>query len=356
MTESLSRLQIEKRESHLSPYAARSKDGIRNRTDPPCPVRNEFQRDRDRIIHSKSFRRLKHKTQVFIAPIGDHYVTRLPHTLEVAQIARTITRALNLNEDLSEAISLGHDLGHTPFGHVGEAVLDNLYPNGFRHADQSIRIVESIEKEGKGLNLTQQVRQGIANHSKPQGDFFGNKMPASLSLEGQICRVSDAIAYLNHDLGDAFRAEVLSISDLPKSTLDVLGPKHSQRINTMVTDIVIASWDATGEKGFSSNQIPRIQMGKKVRLALNELREFMFEKIYMVEDKSEESETARRVITLLNEYFTRNRDLIPSEYKDSSKVVVDYISGMTDHYALEVAEKIEPGVTGIFRNKIGMRR
>lgn len=334
----------------------RSKDAIRNNPDPLCPIRNEFQRDRDRIIHSKSFRRLKHKTQVFIAPIGDHYVTRLTHTLEVAQIARTITRALYLNEDLSEAISLGHDLGHTPFGHVGEAVLDNLYSDGFRHADQSLRIVESIEKEGKGLNLTQQVRQGIANHSKPQGDFFGNKVPASLSLEGQICRVSDAIAYLNHDLEDAFRAEILAISDLPKSTNDVLGSKHSQRINTMVTDIVIASWEATGQQGFSSNQIPVIQMGEKVRLALNELRDFMFERVYMVEDKSEESETARRVITLLHEHFVANRDLIPPEYRGFDRVVVDFISGMTDHYALEVAEKIEPGVTGVFRNKIGMRR
>ena len=244
------RERSEGREELLSPFAARSCTSTRDREEEPDRIRTEFQRDRDRILHSKSFRRLKHKTQVFIAPVGDHYVTRLTHTLEVAQIARTISRALNLNEDLAEAIALGHDLGHTPFGHIGEDELGKLHPGGFRHAEQSLRIVEKLERGGAGLNLTREVRQGILNHSKPRGDFIAH-LPNDLSLEGQICRISDAVAYLNHDLLDAFRAGVITWDDVPGVVDDVLGRSHSQRVNTMVSDVVESSWAASGEEGAS---------------------------------------------------------------------------------------------------------
>ncbi len=344
------RSRIESREDSLSPYATRSIDGVRDIVEDLSPIRGEFQRDRDRIIHSNSFRRLKHKTQVFIAPSGDHYVTRLTHTLEVAQIARTISRALNLNEDLSEAIALGHDLGHTPFGHVGESAVDKLDPNGFRHADQSLRIVERLEKKGSGLNLTKDVRTGIAFHSKPQGDFFGNTVPTGLSLEGQVCRVADAVAYLNHDLRDAFRAGILVENDLPSASLEVLGPSHSVRINTMVMDIVENSWRVTGDDGYDPKHTPEIQMSDDVRRALNELRDFMFEQVYMVEDAGEEADAARRIVALLYGYFNENLHIIPSDYKDQDRAVIDYIAGMTDRYALRIAEKIEPGISSPFKS------
>ena len=343
------RRRIEEREDSLSPYAARSRDSHRDRAEEFCPIRVEFQRDRDRILHSKSFRRLKHKTQVFIAPTGDHYVTRLTHTLEVAQIARTISRALNLNEDLTEAIALGHDLGHTPFGHVGESELDSLYPDGFRHAEQGLRIVELLEKDGRGLNLTLGVRQGIVSHSKPPGDFFGDTVPEGLSLEGQVCRVADAVAYLNHDLADAFRAGVLDAEDLPRHAMAVLGERHSQRIHTMVTDIVERSWAATGEEGVGLATPPSIAMGPEVREAVNILRNFMFARVFGPEDAGKEGLAARRIIRLLYGYFDGDRDQIPREYGRDDRSVVDYVAGMTDHYALRIAERIEPGVTGWFQ-------
>jgi len=195
-------------------------------------MRTEFQRDRDRIIHCKAFRRLKHKTQVFIAPLGDHYVTRLTHTLEVSQIARSITRALNLNEDLAEAISLGHDLGHTPFGHVGEDVLDNLYPEGFRHNEQSLRVVDLLERDGQGLNLTWEVRDGILKHSKSGADILSEEWGSVDTLEGQVCKIADIVAYINHDIGDAVRAGIISEDVLPRQAVAVLGSSHSERINT----------------------------------------------------------------------------------------------------------------------------
>ena len=210
------RQRAEEREEALSPFAVKSRRS-RGRLKPeePCPIRTAFQRDRDRIIHSKAFRRLKHKTQVFIAPLGDHYVTRLTHTLEVSQLARTIARALNLNEDLAEAISLGHDLGHTPFGHVGEEVLNKLYHGGFRHNEQSLRVVELLEKDGQGLNLTWEVRDGIKNHSKPEEDIFEESQGKVATIEGEVCRIADAIAYINHDIGDAIRAGIITEDDLP---------------------------------------------------------------------------------------------------------------------------------------------
>ena len=312
-------------------------------------MRSEFQRDRDRILHTKAFRRLKHKTQVFIAPLGDHYATRLTHTLEVAQIARTIARALNLNEDLTEAIALGHDLGHTPFGHVGEDELNDLYPGGYRHSQQSLRIVDQLEKEGRGLNLTWEVRQGILRHSKPRGDFLEALSVEDLSLEAQICRISDAVAYLNHDLADAFRAGVMSHDRLPDEIAEVLGTTHAERINTMVSDIIAASWPSSGVHGDLTGTIPTISMGKEVKSAFYTLREFMFDSVYIPTDNSPQGQGARAVMRLLYSHLDNNRHEIPPEYDHRSRsedeAVVDFISGITDHYALRVAESIEPGIT-----------
>ena len=318
-------------------------------------MRSEFQRDRDRILHTKAFRRLKHKTQVFIAPLGDHYATRLTHTLEVAQIARTIARALNLNEDLTEAIAMGHDLGHTPFGHVGEDELADLYPGGFKHSEQSLRIVDRLEKEGLGLNLTWEVRQGILRHSKPRGDFLGVESVEDLSLEAQICRLSDAVAYLNHDLADAFRAGVLTQDQLPSQVAEVLGTTHAERIDTMVSDIIGASWAASGSDGVIDATTPAISMGDDVKRAFYALREFMFDEVYIPTDKSPQGTAARAIMRLLYSHFDSNRDEIPSEYdyrsRSEDEAVVDFISGMTDHYAMRVAGSIEPGITLPFEER-----
>lgn len=346
MNLSVVRHRLELREDSLSPFAARSKYSHRELPEDPSDVRTEYQRDRDRIIHSKAFRRLKHKTQVFIAPSGDHYVTRLTHTLEVAQIARTIARALNLNEDLAEAIALGHDLGHTPFGHVGEKEVDELHPAGFTHASQSLRIVEKLEREGRGLNLTFDVRHGIVSHSKPKGDVMGGATPEDLTLEAQIVRLSDAVAYLNHDIPDAFRAGVLKYDDMPKVVKERLGDRHSKRIDAMVIDIVTASWAATGENGLGSR--PVISMSDEMRETVNVLRDFMFERFYVPEDEGEEGIAAREIVRLLYRHFDDNRSTIPGEYHDEECAVVDYIAGMTDQYAIRMAERIEPGIGKVF--------
>ena len=348
---------LEAREESLSPWASKTSTSRgRMAAEEPPPTRTEFQRDRDRIIHCKSFRRLKHKTQVFIVPLGDHYVTRLTHTLEVAQIARTIARALNLNEDLAEAIALGHDLGHTPFGHIGEEELNRLHPAGFKHSQQSLRIVEQLEKDGEGLNLTWEVRQGIVAHSKPRGDFLGAKISEDLTLEAQICRVADAVAYLNHDLADAFRAGILDRDCLPSEVVRVLGGRHSERVDTMVNDIIESSWAASGVETPQLGEVPAISMGPEVRQAVNTLREFMFEQVYVPESEREEGQAARRVVGALYRYFDTSRGEIPAEYSRRSRsedeAVADYISGMTDHYALRVAQKIQPGLAEIFRSRL----
>jgi dGTPase len=350
------RHRLEDREDALSPYAARSRcTRGRNTPEEPSALRTEYQRDRDRIIHCKSFRRLKHKTQVFIAPLGDHYVTRLTHTLEVSQIARTIARALSLNEDLAEAISLGHDMGHTPFGHVGEDELNKLHPQGFRHNHQSLKIVEQLENDGKGLNLTWEVRQGIVSHSKPRGDFLGSELTQGLTFEAQIVRISDAVAYLNHDLADAFRAGVLKESVLPQKVVSVIGDRHSRRVDSMVTDIVESSWDATGCNGIDIQSLPVITMSPLMKDAVLTLREFMFENVYIPEDRGAQGRAARRMVQLLYQYFNTNRDRIPPEYQMRSRsedeAVVDYIAGMTDHYAIRMAETIEPGIANIFAER-----
>ena len=344
------RLRLEAREESLSPHASRARSSIgRDSWEEPSPLRTDFQRDRDRIIHTKAFRRLKHKTQVFISPPGDHYMTRLTHTLEVSQIARTIARALNLNEDLAEAISLGHDLGHTPFGHVGEETLAKLSPTGFRHSRQSLRIVEVLEKDGEGLNLTWEVRHGIANHSKPRGGMFNRELVRGLSLEGQAVRISDAIAYLNHDIGDAIRAGALKEIDLPASARHLLGDRHSQRIDTMVTNVVEASWEATGSYG-DAKEPPIIAMSPRIGEAVNSLRDFMFENVYLPASSGEESNKSREVLTFIYNYFLDNPDRIPEEYWKREErpwqMTVDYVSGMTDWYALATAEALCPGITG----------
>ena len=335
----------EEKEENLSPYAVKSNlSKGRLKYEEPCPIRTVFQRDRDRIIHSKAFRRLKHKTQVFIAPPGDHYVTRLTHTLEVSQIARTITRALNLNEDLTEAIALGHDLGHTPFGHIGEDVLNELYPPGFRHNEQSLRVVDILEKNGRGLNLTWEVRDGILNHSKTRDGILGENWEKAGTLEGDICKVADMVAYINHDIGDAIRAGIITEHELPPQTLKVLGVSHSQRINSLVSDIIDNSWAARG-CGKIRVANPTIKMSAVVLEATNNLREFLFQKVYNTQSTPEEAGAARKTICLLYDYYKKHGDKLPQEYcdytDDTERRVVDYIAGMTDQYALGLAEEIK---------------
>ena len=344
MIEELNIRQLtEEREESLSPNAVQSKDSKgREKEEAPDPVRTAFQHDRDRIIHSKSFRRLKHKTQVFIAPLGDHYVTRLTHTLEVAQIARTIARALNLNEDLTEAIALGHDLGHTPFGHVGEDVLNELYESGFSHNEQSLRVVEKLEKDGKGLNLTWEVRDGILNHSKDEEDIMESEGDQPATFEGAVVKISDTVAYINHDIDDAIRAGMITEGDLPVLAIATLGNTHSKRINTMVCDIIEHSW-AIREGGVEK---PALTMSPEILEATNNLRKFLFEHVYNIRSAQEESKRARQVVRQLYKYFNDYEDKMPPEYSFySAKVerrVVDYIAGMTDHYALRMAEEIAP--------------
>lgn len=336
------RQQIEELEKNLSPFAAQSRlSRGRLRWEEPCPIRTDFQRDRDRIIHCNSFRRLKHKTQVFIMPLGDHYVTRLTHTLEVSQIARTISRALRLNEDLTEAIALGHDLGHTPFGHVGEQVLNELCPFGFKHNEQSLRVVDLLEKDGQGLNLTWEVRDGILNHSKGGVEILGKGWTEVNTLEGQVVKIADVVAYVNHDITDAIRAGIISEKDLPSSAITILGKTPSQRINTMVTDIISSSLAAMSQV---KNKRPKIGMTSRVLEVTNELREFLFDKVYNTTLLSDETKRARETIQVLYSYFLKHEDELPREYKMQDaplhRKVTDYIAGMTDQYALRIARSI----------------
>lgn len=314
----------ERESRFLSPYARKSAETKgRARREAPCEFRTDFQRDRDRIIYSNSFKRLKNKTQVFFAPEGDHYITRLTHTLDVAQISRSIARVLSLNEDLAEAIALGHDLGHTPFGHVGERVLDKLCPFGFEHNVQSLRVVDYIEKEGRGLNLTEEVRDGILQH-KSTGH------PAT--LEGVAVSLADRIAYINHDIEDAIRAGILKESDLPRSAVETLGHATRERINTAITDIYIHSVDTDG-----------VQMSEKVAKATFELRTFMFKNIYALTNKSMQ-DRAERMLTSMYEYFMLHTEKLPKQYlklgesAPKEQIICDYLSGMTDRYAINVFE------------------
>ena len=333
------RQRVEDREEGLSPYAMRSRlSRGRLKPEEPCPMRTAFQRDRNRIIHSKAFRRLKHKTQVFIAPLGDHYVTRLTHTLEVSQIARTIARALNLNEDLTEAIALGHDLGHTPFGHVGEEVLNELYPEGFRHNEQSLRVVDLLENEGQGLNLTWEVRDGILKHSKGQTEIPVEGWEDVGTLEAQVCKIADIVAYINHDTDDAIRAGIITQGDLPELVTATLGYTHSQRINTLVCDIVNYS------SNYDSLPKPIITMSPEVLKATNNLRQLLFDKVYNPSLVKEEAMKARETLHLLYSHFLKHEDELPREIASlggsKEREITDYIAGMTDQYALRLAEEI----------------
>ena len=340
----------------LSPYAVLSaRTQGRAAPEPLDSLRTEFQRDRDRVIHTNAFRRLKHKTQVFVAPIGDHFVTRLTHTLEVTQIARTIARALRLNEDLVEAAALGHDVGHTPFGHIGEQVLDGLLPGGFRHNEQSLRTVDVLEKDGEGLNLTKETRDAILHHSKPRGDFTNAAELSSLTLEAQVVRFSDAIAYLAHDIGDAIRAGVLAEEDLPATAREVLGTRNSQRIDSMVRDVVEASWACAGYS--SAGSVPHLAMTTETAGAVNELREFMFENVYLPEGHGAEGKLARQIVEFLYGEFLRAPSEIPERYfaRDEAveQVAADYIAGMTDQFALLTAEGLRPGIASdVFTGRI----
>jgi dGTPase len=343
----ISRLGIrersELREEGLSPYAVKSRlSRGRVRPEEHCPIRTCFQRDRDRIIHCNSFRRLKHKTQVFISPLGDHYVTRLTHTLEVQQIGRTIARALNLNEDLIEAIALGHDLGHTPFGHIGEQVLNELSPNGFKHNEQSLRVVDLLEKDGRGLNLTWEVRDGILNHSKRGADILKQDWGDVSTIEGEICKLADMVAYINHDIDDAIRAKILAEDNLPVSTTAVLGHSRSERINTMVSDIIMSSWSVSDYEGSSGGERPTIKMSPEILEPTYRLREFLFERVYNMQSAEKVSNRARDTVRHLYGYYMAHQDELPPEHavSDGNKLeqkVVDYIAGMTDQYALKVA-------------------
>ncbi|MBQ8283976.1 MAG: deoxyguanosinetriphosphate triphosphohydrolase [Clostridia bacterium] len=313
-------------EKFLSPYAKKSADSQgRNREETHCDFRTDFQRDRDRIIYSNSFKRLKNKTQVFFAPEGDHYITRLTHTLDVSQIARSIARSLALNEDLAEAIALGHDLGHTPFGHVGERVLAKLASRGFLHNQQSVRVVDCIEKDGRGLNLTMEVRDGILNH-KSSGK------PAT--LEGVAVSLADRIAYINHDIEDAIRAGILKESDLPKNAVETLGHATKERINTAIADIYNQSYGQ-----------PYVRMSDEVMSATNELRAFMFENVYELANKSIQ-ERSQRMLSQMFAYFMEHVDKLPKGYlrlldnDGKEQVVCDYLSGMTDRYAISVFESL----------------
>lgn len=317
------REQLEERElEYLSPYAAFSKNSRgRGREEPECDIRPVFQRDRDRILHCKAFRRLKQKTQVFLLPKGDHYRTRLTHTLEVSQNARTIAKALRLNEDLVEAIALGHDLGHTPFGHAGERALNSVYH--FAHNEQSVRVVECIERQGQGLNLTWEVLDGILNH-KTAGTPH--------TLEGQVMRLSDKIAYINHDIDDAIRGGILVEDDIPKEIRKVLGNSGKKRLDTMVHDVIVNSMDK-----------PQIQMSGEVGGATADLRKFMFSHVYQNPEAKGEEMKAIHLVAQLYEYYIEHFEALPEQFASAlslpgntkEQLVCDYIAGMTDNYAVK---------------------
>lgn len=322
--ENLEKLEME----YLSPYAAHSANSKgREREEEPCDIRPVYQRDRDRILHSKSFRRLKDKTQVFLTPEGDHYRTRLTHTLEVSQNARTIAKALRMNEDLVEAIALGHDLGHTPFGHAGERALNAVSPHGFCHSDQSVRTVDLLEKGGQGLNLTMEVKDGIRNHQT-------KGTPAT--LEGKIVRLSDKIAYIHHDMDDAIRGGILKESDVPAEIAEVIGYTTGERLDHFIHDIVSTSYGKND-----------IMMSQPVADAMKKLRQFMFERVYQNQDAKSEEGKAEMLIQTLYNYYRHHLELLPRDYvelvqrgEQEEQVVCDYIGAMTDRFAIAKYEEI----------------
>ena len=341
-------LQMLEREEHiLSQYACLNKNSKgRVRPESPCPIRLLFQQDRDRIIHSKTFRRLTHKTQVFLAPTGDHYRTRLTHALEVAQIAKTIASALQLNEPLTEAISLGHDLGHTPFGHAGEAALNDLHPGGFRHYEQSIRVVEVLEKKGLGLNLTHEVKDGILKHSKGRDQIIPDDLKClPETLEGQAVRIADIIAYVNHDLDDAIRAGIIKSSQIPKDIRHKTGATKPERLGNMVTDLVTRTIETGGKK---------LSMSSEVLEMICYLRSFLFKNVYEIREVHMDFEKSKKILQELYSYFLENdvplgvpgnkqawiEQVHYQEDTPKERKVCDFISGMTDRYALDLYSNI----------------
>lgn len=334
------RERIEKEEREiLSPYAALSAETKGRRIpEEPCVIRTAFQRDRDRIIHCKAFRRLKHKTQVFLSPSGDHYRTRLTHTLEVAQIARTVAKALRLNEVLAEAIALGHDLGHTPFGHAGESVLNEIFPGGFSHHTHSLRVVDVLEKRGKGLNLTAEVREGILRHSKGKEEILSMEgLSCPGTLEGKVVRVCDVIAYVNHDLDDAIRGGVIVETDVPKMCTQILGATNAGRIDTMVKDLIFTTLKNPG---------PEPRMNQDVYAALVMMRDFLFERVYEVDTVHADFVRAQKIIRELYARFMEDDTAFQREIGDAlpetskEQTVCDFIAGMTDRYALHLYERL----------------
>ncbi|MCD6532820.1 MAG: deoxyguanosinetriphosphate triphosphohydrolase [Deltaproteobacteria bacterium] len=334
------REELEQRErSLLAPFAAFSADSRgRKHLETECNYRMAYQHDRDRIIHSKSFRRLKYKTQVFLTPTGDHYRTRLTHTLEVSQIARTIAKALFLNEDLTEAIALGHDLGHTPFGHAGEAVLNRLHPDGFNHFQQSLRVVDIIEKEGRGLNLSFEVRDGIIKHSKGKGPILSPDLEhTAITLEGQIVRLADIIAYVNHDLDDAIRAQTIKAEQIPKECNQILGDSHTRRINTMVTNIIDESRKEPGT----------LKVSPEIIEAVSKLRSFLFTNVYESPAVYRDFIKASRLLKEIYIYFQEHPQKLKEKYYPGylenynfNDNLRDFIASMTDRYAFSLYERL----------------
>jgi dGTPase len=341
------REEFEKREKKfMSPFGCPSAESRGRETEEKnCPVRTAFQLDRDRIVYSNGFRRLKHKTQVFLSPLGDDYRTRLTHTLEVAQMARAITRALFLNEDLAEAVALGHDLGHTPFGHSGETALKEIYSSDFSHNEQSLRVVEILENNGQGLNLTYEVRDGILKHSKGFGKIIPED-PAEMACtyEGQIVRIADIMAYLNHDLEDAIRSQVVSASQVPPACIKILGKSHSERATVMIRDLISTSEVRDGEL--------RLQMTDDVYAAMNELRQFLYENVYRSAKVHKDFEKAKKILSELYSYFLGNDQILEQKLAElkmdrcynshhtKERTVCDVIASMTDRYALNLYKKI----------------
>jgi len=337
-------------QSQLSKFAVNEKSALRQINEPIEGLyRNSFQIDRDRIIHTNSFRRLKHKSQVFVAPEGDHYTTRLTHVIEVSQIGRTIARALYLNEDLVEAASLGHDLGHTPFGHIGESALDGILEKGFHHSLHSVKIIEFLEKNGQGLNLTNHVIEAIKRHSKKQGKFLTQSSVDGMTLEAQIVRISDALAYLSHDIEDAKRSNFIS-KNIPEDIGYFFNLSRSERINLFVTDVIVNSWDCSGK---TSAKNPYIKMSKSFSASMTQLRDYMFENFYLPVSNSEQGKIATKIIDFLFDYYLKNYNEIPSKYlemeQEKEEKISDFICGMTDHYAIKIAEKISPGISNNLR-------
>lgn len=320
----------------LAPYAQRSAETRgRKRQEPESLLRTAYQRDRDRIVHANSFRRLRGKTQVFIAPAGDHFATRLSHALEVSQIARVTARALRLNEDLVEAISLAHDLGHAPFGHSGQEALDGLLGGGYRHDEQSLRVVECLEKDGRGLNLTAEVLDGIRTHRKPRHSVAGISVAPSDTLEAEVVKISDAVAYINHDVDDAVRACIILEDDLPGPAIARLGRSRTERINSVVSDVVAVS-----------EGTPTVAMSDGVLAALDTLRDFLFREVYTNPEVKREADRSRHVVAELFRYFVARPGAMPIEYRDDPRAegverrVADYIAGMTDQYAIHLFEQL----------------